>query len=104
MRPWDYRWSSCRAYALGESNGLLTANPWYEGLSVKPSRRQALWREFLLGDPHEAEIRRSDWVVGGETIGRRMRQVAGWPAPRGAGTAVAGGGKNYDARGRESGR
>ena len=27
--PWQYRWSSSRAYAWGEANGLLAPNPWY---------------------------------------------------------------------------
>jgi hypothetical protein len=25
---WDYRWSSCRAYACDQADLLLTANPW----------------------------------------------------------------------------
>src|SRR5438552_6128278 len=27
-QPWDYHWSSCRHYALGEVDPLLAANPW----------------------------------------------------------------------------
>jgi putative transposase len=81
--PWDYRWSSGRAYALGEADALLAANPWYEALSPEAARRRVLWREFLLGeDAKEAEVQRSDWVVGGEEFRRRMRQAAGRPAPR----------------------
>jgi putative transposase len=81
--PWDYRWSSCRAYALGEGNGLLAVNPWYEELSPEPTRRQQLWREFLLGeDVKEAAVRRPDWVVGSETFRQRMQQAASRPAPR----------------------
>ena len=81
--PWDYRWSSCRAYAWGEVDALLAPNPWYDELSADPARRQQLWREFLLGeDPKEAEVRRPDWVVGGEEFRRRMQQAAGRPAPR----------------------
>jgi putative transposase len=81
--PWEYRWSSCRAYALGEADRLLATNPWYEALSPDQGRCQALWREFLLGsDAKEAEVRRSDWVVGSEAFRRRMRQAAGRPAPR----------------------
>ena len=47
--PWDYPWSSGRAYALGEADGLLDPHPHYEELSPDPERRRALWREFLLG-------------------------------------------------------
>src|ERR1700722_591609 len=32
-QPWDYRWSSCRCYALGVANALLADNPWYQELS-----------------------------------------------------------------------
>src|SRR5947209_7639206 len=54
--PWAYRWSSCRAYALGEADGLLSPNPWYEALSPEVARRQELWRAFLVGeDAKEAE-------------------------------------------------
>jgi len=81
--PWEYRWSSCRAYALGEPDALLAPNPWYEALSPELARRQGLWREFLMEvDPKEEDVRRSDWVVGGEAFRRRMRESAGRPAPR----------------------
>jgi putative transposase len=84
--PWEYRWSSCRAYALGEVNELLAANPWYEELSPEPTRRQALWRQFLMGeDLREKELRRDDWVVGAETFRGQMAQAAGRPARRGRG-------------------
>jgi len=82
-QPWDYHWSSCRHYALGEVDPLLAANPWYEGLSTGPERRQELWREFLLGDDaKEAVIRRSDWVVGGKDFRRRQQQPRGRAVPR----------------------
>jgi hypothetical protein len=31
--PWDYSWSSCRAYARGAVDPLLTENPCYPELS-----------------------------------------------------------------------
>jgi putative transposase len=84
--PWDYRWSSARAYALGEADALLAANPWYEALSPEPARRQALWRDFLLGDdPKEEAVRRDDWVIGGPAFRRRMQRRGARPAPRGRG-------------------
>jgi hypothetical protein len=54
--------------------GRLAANPCHDGLSAEPSRRQALCRAFPLGeDERQAEIRRSDCVVGGEAFARSMR-------------------------------
>jgi putative transposase len=67
--PWQYRWSSCRAYALGSADPLLADNPWYEELSPEAARRQHLWQAFLLGeDPKEERVRQADWVVGNETF------------------------------------
>jgi putative transposase len=36
--PWEYQWSSCRAYALGEADALVAPNPCNEGLSPDPAR------------------------------------------------------------------
>lgn len=84
--PWDYRWSSCRHYALGEANGLLTANPYYLEFSPEEARRQALWREFLLQpDPKEEILAQGDWVVGDEEFRRRVRRVSGRLQDRGRG-------------------
>jgi putative transposase len=81
--PWAYRWSSCRAYALGEANPLLATSPWYEELAADPRRRQVLWRDFLLGDdPKEAAVRRQDWVLGSAGFRRQMQRRAARPAPR----------------------
>jgi putative transposase len=89
--PWEYRWSSCRAYALGEADELLTPNPWYEALSPDPGRRQQLWREFLLGeDPKEAAVRREEGLVVGAGLARRTRRVRSRPMPRGPGRPSAG--------------
>ncbi len=81
--PWDYRWSSARAYALGEADPLLAENPEYLALSEGPARRQELWRAFLLGqDPREEVVRRGDWAVGDEDFRRRVRVAQGRPGPR----------------------
>src|SRR5208282_4177574 len=81
--PWEYRWSSCPAYALGVADALLCYNVWYQGLGDDAGRRQQRWREFLLGDdPHEEEVRRGDWLVGGDAYRRRMQQSSARPAHR----------------------
>ncbi len=95
--PWEYRWSSGRAYALGEADPLLAPNPWYEALSPDPGRRQALWREFLLGeDAKEAEVRREEGVVGGPDFRRRTRRLRSRPIPRGCGRPLNGEGVGGD--------
>jgi putative transposase len=83
VQPWDYPWSSCRAYALGEADPLVTIDPAYLELSPDPGRRQQLWREFLVGeDPREAHLRRGDWALGDDGFKQRMAKVLGRPAPR----------------------
>jgi hypothetical protein len=72
--PWQYRCSSCPAYALGPSDPLLSYNVWYRGLGANAGKRQQRWRQFLLGDdPHEAVVCRADWIVDDEAFRRRRR-------------------------------
>src|SRR5262249_6196065 len=69
--PWDYPWSSSRAYALGEPDPLLTEDPCYTELSPDPERRRQLWRGVLCGrgPPRRGAGRRAAW--GGLGGGRR---------------------------------
>lgn len=81
--PWAYRWSSSRAYALGEADPLLDGNPEYLALSEDAVCRQQLWREFLLGeDAREEAVRRGDWAIGEEDFRRRVGLAQGRPVPR----------------------
>jgi putative transposase len=81
--PWEYRWSSCRAYALGVQDDLLSYNVWYRDLGPDATRQQQRWREFLLGeDPHEEAIRHGDWIEGREAYRRRMQRAEARPARR----------------------
>src|SRR5262249_1163910 len=62
---WQSPWSSAAAYALGQSNALLTDHTEYLALSPDAASRQRLWREFLMDDdPLEEEVRRGDWALG----------------------------------------
>ena len=71
--PREYEWSSCRAYALGAPDPLLSYNVWYRELAQNEQGRQQRWREFLLGDdPKEELVRRGDWIVGEDSYRRRM--------------------------------
>jgi putative transposase len=82
-KPWEYPWSSCRAYALGELDALLNSNPLYEELAATAERRRQLWREFLLGaDEKEEAVRHGAWAIGGEAFRVRMRHQQGRPRPR----------------------
>ena len=81
--PWEYRWSSARAYALGTTDPLLTENVEYVGLAKDADRRQDLWRAFLLGaDPREEAVRAGDWAIGDDEFRLRARLQQGRPAPR----------------------
>jgi putative transposase len=85
-KPWQWRWSSCRVYALGERDVLVSRNPYYRELASEPRERQRRWREFLLdADEREAVICREDWVAGSETFRRQMEVVGGRPRRRGRG-------------------
>ncbi len=81
--PWTYPWSSCRAYALGERDPLVSENPCYTELSPDVGRRRELWREFLAGeDVRETAIRQGNWAIGDDDFRRRMGEALGRPAPR----------------------
>lgn len=58
--PAEYRWSSYRRNALGESNRLVTPHPLYLQLGPDPAARQAAYRALLadaLGEEELASIR-----------------------------------------------
>ena len=81
-QPWDYTWSSCRAYALGEHDPLISEDPMYLEMSPNPERRQQLWREFLVAeDPRERTIRQGDWAIGDDGFRSQMSEVLGRPVP-----------------------
>ncbi len=90
--PWQYAWSSCRAYASGAADPLLAENSFYLEWGGDDGSRQQRWREFLTHeDPKEQSIRRADWVVGDESFqkrlqghqGRAVQQRRGRPPKRG---------------------
>ncbi len=92
--PWQYAWSSCRAYATGAADPFLAENSYYLELGGDDGSRQRRWREFLMQeDLKEQSIRRADWVVGDESFqkrlqghqGRAVQRRRGRPQVRGAG-------------------
>jgi putative transposase len=102
-RPWEWRWSSARAYALGEADALVAPNPWCEALSPEPGRRRELWREFLLGeDAKEEAVRAGDWVVGGAAFRQRLRRQRSRPVPRGPGRPPVAAGGAIDPQGEQN--
>ncbi len=44
---WDYEWTSATYYALGEKDGMITPNPYYEGMGKDAASRQESYRSFL---------------------------------------------------------
>ncbi len=84
--PWEYRWSSAAAYALGKADPLLAENQEYIALASEAARRLEIWQALLLGDdPREAAVRRGDWAIGDEAFRLRAAQIQGRPASRGPG-------------------
>ncbi|MGA7498869.1 MAG: hypothetical protein WBX00_19235 [Isosphaeraceae bacterium] len=71
--PWQYAWSSCRAYASGAADPLLAESSFYLEWGGDDGSRQQRWREFLTReDPKEPTIRGADCVVGAESFQKRL--------------------------------
>lgn len=82
--PAEYRWSSYRANAQGEADGLLDAHPIYTALGRQAQERQAAYRDFFRQELDSAladEIRRA---AGTDFCGRRKRKNPG----RGPGSKI----------------
>jgi len=58
-KPWNYRWSSCRAYISDYKNKLLDLNPEYLGLSNEIVERRKTYAQFLQEEINEAKERRN---------------------------------------------
>lgn len=48
--PGEYRWSSYRAHAYGESSPMLTAHPVFRALATNPEQRADAYRELFHVD------------------------------------------------------
>ena len=95
--PWQYAWSSCRAYASGAADPLLAENSYYQEWGVDDGSRQRRWREFLIQeDPKEQPIHRADWVVGDETFQKRLQGYQGRAVQRRRGRPPKRGGQAAD--------
>jgi len=52
-------------------------------MATTGSRRQELWRAFLLADGSKEEaVRRQDWIIGSDAFRHRVQQQLGRPTPR----------------------
>ena len=92
--PWQYAWSSCRAYASGAADPLLAENSYYLELGGDDGSRQRRWREFLMQeDLKEQSIRRADWVVGDESFQKRLQGHQGRAVQRRRGRPPKSGGQ-----------
>jgi putative transposase len=74
--PADYRWTSYRWHALGESNSLITDHALYDGIAREAGDRQAAYRALFrahLDDEAVDGIRKA--VNGGQPLGNeRFRE------------------------------
>jgi hypothetical protein len=81
--PWDYEWSSCRAYTLGVPDTLVSSIVWYRDLAADDKTSQRRRREFLLGDdPNEGIVRRADLVLRSDGYRRRLEMPQARFVPR----------------------
>jgi putative transposase len=79
--PSDYRWSSYRAHAEGEGDGLLTDHRLYRCLGMDAESSRAAYRQIFRGELTEAlltEIREATnkgWALGGERFRREIEAL-----------------------------
>ena len=90
--PADYRWSSYRCNALGESNKIITSHSLYQRLGKNKEQRHYQYRQLFLSDIGEQklnEIRSATnkaWVLGNEHFQMRIEGLTNrqsHPKPRG---------------------
>lgn len=90
--PGEYRWSSYRCNALGETDALLTAHPLFEDLGETPALRQAHYRGLVaegMTEEEQAAIRthlNQERALGGDDFQAEVASRTGRPAaprPRG---------------------
>lgn len=81
--PAEYRWSSYRVNAQGESDILVKPHPLYEALGLDTAARQAAYRELFryeLESKTMDEIRRAtngNFVLGGENFAAQVSSAIG---------------------------
>jgi putative transposase len=81
--PWEYRWSSYRANALGEVNPLIDPHPLYLSLGREAPERQAAYRSLFRNElaPSEIDtIRRAttgNFALGDLRFGEQITDIVG---------------------------
>lgn len=81
--PADYRWSSYRANAEGESNPLLQAHPLYHALGATAEQRQRTYRELFAQELRAdvlAQIRQAssgNYALGSAQFTAHLHQAVG---------------------------
>ncbi len=90
--PAEYRWSSYRANAQGETDALLKSHPLYDALGTRAVSRQAAYRELFRYELEPGlvdEIRRAtngNYALGNEDFGAACRawKIGATPSDAGA--------------------
>jgi putative transposase len=81
--PAEYRWSSYRTNAQGETDALLKPHPLYEALGADPASRQAAYRELFRYELEPGlvdEIRRAtngNYALGNEDFAAQVTAALG---------------------------
>ena len=83
--PWDYPWSSARAYALGQNDALTSVetNTGYQSIGRDQDERQAEWRKFLQDSSSSTDeplFRNGGIAIGTKDFQERVRLKKGRPA------------------------
>ena len=87
-KPWDYPWSSARAYVAGEPDALITpdAHPFWLSMGATNPERQACFAAWLLDESErhadEKLFHEGPPVIGSKSFLANARQANGRPQAR----------------------
>ena len=79
--PWDYEWSSCKAYVLGLDDGLTDEDSFYRSMGRSRKERQEAYRNWLM-EGEDKQFRGAKGVVADQMFMSRLRMGRGRLLPR----------------------
>lgn len=83
IRPWEYRWSSCRYYVEGQCEMNPDVDPMYEGMGRDTEERYKKYREWVITDEGDnGRYQGAKESVGDNSFLARLRSISGRILPR----------------------